>query len=175
MVRSAIWSGRRRLTPSDAFRAAGPFLLGFGLILVTHVALRSGAASYFTPNLGLIYVFFWASRRPDRLPGAAVFALGLLQDMWQGGPVGLHALLFLLTWSLIASQIKFFLRLTFLVRWWLFLLVAGGAGIAEWLITGLVHAGLPSPTAGLVQWFSTLLVYPFVTWAIFRVRNAILE
>jgi rod shape-determining protein MreD len=56
------------------------------------------------PLLGLMPVYFWCLVRPDLMPPFWAFAVGLLEDMFSGGPAGVWTLSFVVTYALIDRQ-----------------------------------------------------------------------
>ncbi len=56
------------------------------------------------PLFPLMALFFWSMARPQLMPPLAVFLIGLLQDFLTGGPVGLWAMAYLLTFTVMATQ-----------------------------------------------------------------------
>ena len=49
--------------------------------------------------LGLVPIYFWCLVRPDLMTPAAVFAIGLLEDVLSGGPPGVWTLSFVVTYA----------------------------------------------------------------------------
>src|SRR3984957_998094 len=50
-----------------------------------------------TPVFTLMAAYHWTIYRPDLLPPIALFAVGLAEDLLAGSPMGVNALLLLLT------------------------------------------------------------------------------
>ncbi len=64
------------------------------------------------PLLGLMPIYFWCLVRPDLMTPAAVFAIGLLQDIMAGGPPGIWTLSFVVTYAVIERQREAFAGLS---------------------------------------------------------------
>ncbi|MBT4710871.1 MAG: rod shape-determining protein MreD, partial [Alphaproteobacteria bacterium] len=94
-----------------------PGLVTFVAVLLTVLPLGIPFAAVVTPFLSLMAVYYWSIYRPDLLPPAAVFVLGVLQDILTGGPVGLLALVLLLVQALAVSQRRILLGQAFSVEW----------------------------------------------------------
>ena len=56
------------------------------------------------PLLGLMPIYFWCLVRPDLMPPFWAFAVGLLEDMFSGGPAGVWTVSFIVTYALIDRQ-----------------------------------------------------------------------
>lgn len=56
------------------------------------------------PLLGLMPLYFWCLVRPDLMPPFWAFAIGVLEDMLSGGPPGVWAVSFVVTYALIDRQ-----------------------------------------------------------------------
>jgi len=56
------------------------------------------------PLLVLMPIYYWAIVRPDLMSPFWIFVLGVLQDLFSGGPPGVWAASFLATYALIDNQ-----------------------------------------------------------------------
>lgn len=56
------------------------------------------------PLLALMPVYFWCLVRPDLMPPALAFAIGILEDLFSGGPPGVWAASFVAAYALIDRQ-----------------------------------------------------------------------
>jgi rod shape-determining protein MreD len=56
------------------------------------------------PLLGLMPVYFWCLVRPDLMPPFWAFAIGLLEDVFSGGPPGVWAVSFVVTYAALDRQ-----------------------------------------------------------------------
>lgn len=116
-----------------------------------------------TPFFALIVVFYWSVHRPERMPAAAIFAIGVLQDLVTGGPPGSVALLLLLVHALAVSQRRILLGQAFVVEWAGFYLVAVGVGVIGWLLACVYNVALIQPWHFLVQALISVALYPVMT------------
>jgi rod shape-determining protein MreD len=140
------------------------FLLLFG---VTPLHLPGVAA--LAPMYTLVAVYFWAVYRPDSLSYGAAFAVGVVEDLIVGTPLGLTALVLLLCQWLVFHQQKFFNGKPFLEVWLAFAVVAVGAGLVRWFCVGLITSG-SFPPAGDVfgAVVLTIMIYPLIGWLLAR-------
>jgi rod shape-determining protein MreD len=114
------------------------------------------------PAVALAAVFFWSIYRPAALPAPVVAGLGLLLDLLGLTPLGLWAVLLLLTQAGALVARRFLVRLGFLGVWIAF---AGAAALAALLAWGaesaLTVALLPiAPTIELAV--TAILLYPLL-------------
>lgn len=117
-----------------------------------------------TPLLSVAVIFFWVVARPNLLPPAAVFCIGLLQDVLSGGPIGLWALTLLMVQYLSLSQRRFLAGQSFVLGWIGFASIVTGAACLAWLAACIYYDVLLSPMPVLVQAALTVLVYPAIAW-----------
>jgi len=121
------------------------------------------------PMLALMPVYFWALVRPDLMPPAAAFAIGILEDLFSGGPPGVWALAFVATYAVIDRERDAFAGLS---GFWAIL----GFGAAmlltaavAYLVTALDLSRLPPVTPVAMQSAITILFYVpgamFLGWA----------
>lgn len=141
-------------------RRATPFLITVALVIVTQVPLRLPGIAPVTLALGLIAVYYWALHQPDMLPAAAVFAIGLLQDMLAGTPIGLGAFSLLVAYGIVVSQRRFFHGKSFLVVWWGFAVTAMAVGLLRWLMVSLIKGQMVLFGPTLIEFLLTVTLYP---------------
>jgi rod shape-determining protein MreD len=148
-----------------------PGLVTFIAVLLTVLPLGIPFAAVVTPFLSLMAVYYWSIYRPDLLPPAAVFVLGVLQDILTGGPVGLLALVLLLVQALAVSQRRILLGQAFSVEWAGLLLVVAGAGAVSWTLASVYYLALVPPVPFVVQALITVALYPLGSWLFARVAR----
>lgn len=149
---------------SDGLRrlllVAGPTVLAILLVIVESLPWGLPQFSMLSPMLGLIAVYYWTVHRPDLMPAAGAFAVGLSVDLLSGGPLGLEAFVLTLAHAVTRANRRALAGESFLVVWLGFFAVAAGAGFALWLGAAAFWAGLLSPRALLAQVAVTIAVYP---------------
>ncbi len=124
-----------------------------------------------TPLLSVAAVFYWVVARPNLMPPASVFGIGLLQDVLSGGPIGLWALTLLLVQYLSLSQRRFLFGQTFSLGWVGFASVVIGAATLAWLGACIYYDAFLAPTPLFVQAALTILIYPALAWILIGVSR----
>jgi len=152
-----------------------PFAFTLLLIMGGVIPLRVPDLSPIIPSLGIISIFYWAIYRPDLMPGWAAFLLGLVQDLLSGGPVGIHALVFLLLATAVVSQRRVLAAGSFTFVWTLFLPVAVAAFFLIWLLYSLNLVMLVDPRSVIFQYLTTVAVYPCLAWLFAQAQRALLR
>lgn len=157
-----------------AARSLLPFVTVILLVVASVVPWHLPGLAPVTPAFSLMAVYYWAIYRPDKLPYAATFAAGLLQDFLSGGPLGMTALVLLLIHGVVASQRTFFHGKPFHVVWWGFSLVAPGAAVVGWVIASAYYGLLVPPLPLLVHVVLTVLLYPLLGFVFTKLHNSVL-
>lgn len=141
-------------------RAATPTALGlFGALLLAS-PLRLVEGHIATPLIPLVVVYFWSLYSPGHLPAASVFAIGFVQDLLSGGPLGLWPAVYLAVQYVAMSQQSYFLGREVRVVWLGFALAALSVSIILWLFMSLLSSTL-LPLGGLaMQMATTIAVFP---------------
>ncbi len=141
-------------------RAATPTLLGvFGVFLLAS-PLRLVEGHVATPLIPLVVVYFWSLYSPGHLPAASIFAIGLLQDLLSGGPLGLWPAVYLAVQYVALSQQSYFVGREVHVVWMGFAVAAMSVSLILWLFMSLLSSTL-LPLGGLtLQMLTTIAVYP---------------
>jgi rod shape-determining protein MreD len=156
-----------------AARNTAPFAFSFILVLIGAVPWPLLGISLVAPMLALITVFYWTIHRPAVMPPAAAFALGLVQDILGGAPIGLNALVLVAVHGLVASQRRYFVQKSFLIVWAGFLVVAAGAGFLAWAVASIYFGVLVGPDPLIVQYLLNLCAYPALAWLLERVHRSL--
>lgn len=154
-------------------RRMAPVAITFALVLLAVVPLHVPGLARIMPLLALIGVYHWTAYRPDLMPAAAVFAIGLFQDIVGGGPLGLYAAVFLLVHGGIVSQARFFVGKGFVVLWIGFALMLAGASLFAWVAAMLFNATLVHPRSLVYQYLLTLGAYPILSLLFLRLHSSL--
>ncbi len=158
-----------------AVRGLTPFILTLALAMLTVVPLRIPDFAPVTPSLTVIAVYYWTIHRPDLLPLAAVFGVGLFQDALAGTPLGMTALVLILVQHVVISQRRFFHGKTFLVEWWGFMLIAPVAALASWLLASLYFTSLVAVRPLGFQLLLSIALYPCLALLFSRIQHHLLR
>jgi rod shape-determining protein MreD len=89
-----------------------PFLCGVLAVLFSNLPLSLTNGLVPAPLLALVPIYFWCLVRPDLMTPAAVFGIGLFQDIMAGGPPGVWTLSFVVTYAVIERQREAFAGLS---------------------------------------------------------------
>ncbi len=153
-----------------------PFGLTIILVLFGLTPTHVPGLSQITPMYALVAVYFWSIYRPDLLGYGAGFAIGVIEDLLTGTPLGVGSLTLMLTQWIVFGQHKFFLAKSFLVTWFTFVLVAFGAALLKWLSIGVVMDSGFTPVGDLVGcYLITSAVYPIIAWLFSKAQTGLLE
>ncbi len=155
-------------------RSLTPTLLGFLGVLILALPFRFFEGALPTPIIPLVVVFFWSIYSPDFLPSPSVFAIGLLQDLLMGGPLGLWASVYLVTQFAVSSQRAYFLGREQKVVWMGFALAASVASLMLWLVMSLMSGALLPVGALAAQVAATILIYPLFGAAFRELHSRVL-
>lgn len=139
-----------------------PGLLTLLLVLMGTVPIGAPLLGPVLPAFGLVAVFVFAIHRPDLMPHWLAFAIGLIQDLVIGGPLGLNALLLLTVQGLCSSQRRFLAGRPFWLMWLGFALVSLPAAVSQWLIACVYLTALLPFRDSLMQATVTLALFPIV-------------
>jgi len=148
-----------------------PLATTFLLVLVGQLPLPLPLLSGIAPAFALISLYYWMVFRPDLMPYAAVFALGIIQDAVAGTPFGLYALVYLLVQSLVLNQRRFIVGKPFWVFWTGFALVAPIAAFAAWILASLLRGTLLTPATALVELAMTIILFPAIAWVLVHTQR----
>ncbi len=156
-------------------RSLSPMAITLLLVMVSVLPMHIPFFGMVSPVLSLMAVYYWSVFRPDLMPSFAVFGAGLFQDILSGTPLGVFALVFMLVRVAVVSKQKFFTGNSFVVMWWVFMLVAAGSLVLVWGLASLLNMTLISPLGVAFQVFLTFALFPCFAWLFFRVQQAFLR
>jgi rod shape-determining protein MreD len=149
---------------------ATPALLTTLLVLPSVLPIESPGIGEIAPMLTVMAVFYWSVYTPELLPPWLAFAVGLLQDLVSGGPVGMMALILVLVATYVATQRRIFLSRSFVVGWGGFALIALAVAAGSWAVASLYFASLLRPAPMLLQALITVMLYPGLVWLLARAQ-----
>ncbi len=148
-----------------------PVATTFLFVLAGNLPLPLPLLSDVAPAFAIISLYYWGVFRPDLMPYAAVFGLGIVQDAVAGAPFGLYALVYLLVQALVLNQRRFIAGKPFWVFWSAFALVAPIAAFATWLLASLARGTLLAPGTALVALAMTIILFPAVAWVLVHAQR----
>jgi rod shape-determining protein MreD len=162
VARRSEWSPAR-LVPTVTL-----VILAVLMVMPLHVPDYAAVA----PLLVLAGVYYWTIYRPDLAPPLAVFACGTVLDLLDGGPLGVGALLLLLTRAAVLPQRHFFVNRLFPFVWMGFTMMAAGAILFLWLLGSGIEGAWLDLRAAMLQWVLTVATFPAVAYLLMRVQRA---
>ncbi len=127
-----------------------------------------------TPAFTLMAVFQWTVYRPDLLPPAALFLIGIGEDLITGAPLGTTALLLLLARTLVLGVRRFFGRRPFLFVWAGFIALSGAAMVFLWALNSLFDWALLEFHGTVFRLALTVALFPMASFLLGRTQRALL-
>jgi len=155
-------------------RNISPFGLTLLLVLMSVVPTSIPGYRSVVPVLALMAIYHWAVYRPNLLPLIAVFALGLMQDILTGTPLGIYVLVFLSVYGVVLFQRRFIAGKSFFIYWFGFAIVALGAAVESWVLASIWNFALMDIRAVFFQYLVSLGVCPLIAWLFLRWQQAFL-
>src|SRR5579862_8112505 len=127
-----------------------------------------------TPMFILMAVYHWTIYRPDLLPPLALFAIGLAEDLLAGSPIGVNALLLLLTRSAVLGYRRYFINRTFPFVWTGFTLLTILAMLALWALHCLLDLSLLDFRNTVIRAALTIAIFPLASFLLGRAQRAVM-
>ncbi len=124
------------------------------------VALPVPEYSRIAPAFVLIAVYCWSVWRPELLPLAGVFLVGLFEDLLRGLPLGLTALMLLAVAGFVQSQRASIYGRSLILFWSAFAPVTVAWMAVEWLAMSALLGHLLDPEAALFRYLLTFGLLP---------------
>ena len=141
-----------------------PILITVIFVLISVTPTRLPGATYIMPALAPMAVYYWSLHRADLLPATAVFAIGLLQDVLSGAPMGLNTVVLLAIFGVCVTQRQFFYGKSFLVVWFGFISINAAALVLSWLLVLAVSESIVNPRPAIFEYLAAVMFYPPVAW-----------
>ncbi|MDE3114693.1 MAG: hypothetical protein KGL26_03745 [Pseudomonadota bacterium] len=142
-----------------AMAGATPFFCGVVAVALVNVPVSLLGGQVPSALLALMPVYFWCLVRPDLMPPAIAFLIGVLQDLFSGGPPGVWAVSFVTAYALVDRERDSFAGLSgvgAILGFAAAMLVAAGTA---YVIVAIYYAGLPPVGPLVVQISLSVLVY----------------
>jgi rod shape-determining protein MreD len=162
---------RRREWPVARFLPTITILV---LALLSVLPLRFPNYAAVAPLLALAGLYYWTIYRPDLVPPAAIFLCGVVLDLLSGAPLGVSALIFLLTRIVVMPQRRFFVDRLFPFVWVGFTLLAAGVIGFLWVLGSVLSGVVLDMRAATLQWVLTVACFPAVAYLLVRVQRGLL-
>lgn len=154
-------------------RNSAPSLLLVFMVILGQLPFSLPGDSAVTPYFVLMAVFYWGLHRPDLLPIAVVFCVGLLQDALEGEPFGVNAFVLTAVYWFVTAQQRHAADLSFVVLWLVFGLVAFIAEALRWLLISVLTMTVIGPWPVTFEFLMTVALYPVLTLAFVLAQKAL--
>lgn len=142
------------------------------LISVLPVHIPGYAA--LTPVFTLMAAYHWTIYRPDLLPPLALFAIGLAEDLLAGSPIGINALLLLLSRSAVLGYRRHFVNRSFAFVWAGFALLTVMALFGLWALHCILSLGLSDFRVTVIRAVLTVAIFPLASFLLGRAQRAVM-
>jgi rod shape-determining protein MreD len=123
------------------------------------------------PLLVLMPIYYWAIVRPDLMSPFWIFLLGVLQDLFSGGPPGVWAASFLATYALIDNQRDMLASLSGIGAIVGFSVSALLACSSAYFITSIYYWHLPPIAPVMAEMAITVFVYVFAVFILGSIHH----
>lgn len=151
-----------------------PAITTIACVFVSVIPVHLPGFALVTPAFAIMAVYHWSIYRPDLLPFIATFGAGLFLDMLNGAPLGISALVLLLTRAIVLTQRQLFIGRSFALVWAGFVAAAAAAAAFEWAIVSLFYGMVLDVRPFLFQAVLTIAGYPLVSYFLVRVQRNLL-
>jgi len=108
------------------------------------------------------------------LPPLALFAIGLTEDLLAGSPIGVTALLLLLTRSAVLGYRRYFVNRTFPFVWTGFTLLTIVAMLGLWALHCLLNLSLFDIRNTIIRAALTIAIFPLASFLLGRAQRAMM-
>jgi len=113
------------------------------------------------PLFAMTLAFAWAVIRPSVLAPFAILLLGLFQDIFWGGPLGLWAICLLIAYGVALAGRTMMAGQNRLILWLWYALVTATALVAGFLFVMLDSKSSPGLIPLAWQFLATIILYPY--------------
>lgn len=127
-----------------------------------------------TPVFTLMAAYHWTIYRPDLLPPAALFGIGLAEDLLAGSPVGVNALLLLLTRIAVLGYRRYFVNRNFPFVWTGFTLLTVLALFGLWALHCILDFSLLDFRNAIIRAALTIAIFPLASFILGRAQRAVI-
>jgi rod shape-determining protein MreD len=127
-----------------------------------------------TPVFTLMAAYHWTIYRPDLLPPMALFAIGIAEDLLAGSPVGINAILLLLTRVAVLGYRKYFVNRNFPFVWTGFTLLTVVAMLGLWALHCILDFALLDFRIAVIRAALTIACFPLASFMLGRTQRAMM-
>jgi rod shape-determining protein MreD len=127
-----------------------------------------------TPVFTLMAAYHWTIYRPDLLPPLALFGVGLTEDLLAGSPIGINALLLLLTRIAVLHYRRYFVNRNFPFVWTGFTLLTAAAMLGLWILHCVLDLSLLDFRIAVIRAALTVAMFPLASFMLGRAQRAMM-
>lgn len=127
-----------------------------------------------TPVFTLMAAYHWTIYRPDLLPPVALFGIGIAEDLLAGSPIGVNALLLLVTRVAVLSHRRYFINRNFPFVWTGFTLLAALAMLGLWGLHCILDLSLLDFRNAVIRAALTIAMFPLASFVLGRAQRAVM-
>jgi rod shape-determining protein MreD len=149
-----------------------PMLACMLATLMFATPVRAFGLSLPEPLFPMVLAFSWAVIRPSVLGPVALLLIGLFQDLFWGGPIGLWGLSLLVAYATVLAARSIITGQSQPILWAWYAGVTAVALAAGFLFTMLDALAMPSLLAVFWQYVATVALFPFAYRLIDRFDDA---
>jgi len=142
--------------------------------VITLLPLQIPDYAAVTPVFALMAAYHWTIYRPDLLPPAALFGIGLTEDLLAGSPIGINALLLLLTHVAVLSHRRYFVNRNFPFVWTGFTLLTATAMLGLWGLHCILDLSLLDFRDAVIRAALTVAIFPLASFLLGRAQRAMM-
>ncbi|MGE0754474.1 MAG: hypothetical protein AB7L92_04875, partial [Alphaproteobacteria bacterium] len=118
--------------------------------------------SYVMPLMHMGVIYYWGVHRSREMPYWFLGLAGIINDLLQGLPPGITALLYVMFLIIVQSQIRHIYKENFLMKWGFFTGLMFVMQGVQWLLMAVITGQNYPLVMPLIQWITTAGCYPLV-------------
>lgn len=161
---------------ADVLNRVVPFLSCLIAAILTVVPLQVPGLAVATPAFALMAVYHWIVYRPDLMPPASVFVVGIVLDLLGGTPyIGVSSLTFLAARSLILLGRSRYANQPFVIVWAGFFGIAAIAIGLQWLLISALSFNALASRPFVFQILVTVAAYPIADYLLAQAQRGLLR
>jgi rod shape-determining protein MreD len=127
-----------------------------------------------TPVFTLMAAYHWTIYRPDLLPPLALFGVGFTEDLLAGSPIGVNALLLLLSRIAVLHYRRYFVNRNFPFVWTGFTLLTAAAMLGLWALHCVLDLSLLDFRVAIIRAALTIAMFPLASFMLGRAQRAVM-
>ncbi|MBV9826151.1 MAG: rod shape-determining protein MreD [Alphaproteobacteria bacterium] len=154
---------------------AWPLFTTLVMAVLTMLPVRIPGYAALTPAFTLMAVYHWTIYRPDLLPSTGLFAIGLVEDLLTGAPVGAGTLVLLIARAGVLRYRRLFVNRGFPFVWAGFTLLAAAVMGMLWAFNCLIMLDLIDIRATVFRLVLTVAAFPAASFALGRSQRVLID